>query len=415
MKGIHRRVQHALAAAVAGLVSLALVVGVAAGAPQRRQLTTITLDTLPIANGLPLTLGINKGFFAAQGLEIKSTTLQSGNDIVLAMANNQANIGYIGYVPAMIGRTTGIPITIISASDDEGTSAADNWQDILVKGSSSIQTPAQLAGKTIAVNALKGVGEVVIRAALKKSGVDPNSVNLVAMPFPTMRTALNNGQVDAFWAPEPFVTQGVNLDGDRVVMAPGPVLGKYFPNGCYVARDEWVAQNPTLAKAFQTAMNQSLAYAQAHPEEIIPLLPAGTPSGIHLPVWSSLIDRAQLLTLAQYAKEFGVITTLPNFTKLISGAVVSGKFLQGTVGPGLFVTLRLNGSVVKTLPAGSYTISVTDKSTKDNFHITGPGVNKSTSVGKSQTASWTVKLAKGAYTVTSDGHPKLLKRTITIT
>src|SRR5205823_66477 len=81
-------------------------------------------------------------------------------------------------------------------------------------------------------------------------------------------------------------------------------------------------------------------------------------------------------------KEFGVITTLPNFTKLISSAVVTGKFLQATVGPGLFVTLRLNGTVVKTLPAGSYTISVTDKSAKDNFHITGKGVNKSTSVAK---------------------------------
>src|SRR4029078_1450950 len=150
-------------------------------------------------------------------------------------------------------RTTGIPITIVSASDDEGTSATDNWQDILVKGSSSIQTPPQLAGKTIAVNALKGVGEVVIRAALKKSGVDPNSVNLVAMPFPTMRTALNNGQVDAIWAPEPFVTQGLTLDGDRVVMAPGPVLGRYFPNGCYVARDDWVAQKPTLAQRSASA------------------------------------------------------------------------------------------------------------------------------------------------------------------
>ena len=37
----------------------------------------------------------------------------------------------------------------------------------MVKGSSSIRTPQDLAGKTIAVNALKGVGEVVIKGALK--------------------------------------------------------------------------------------------------------------------------------------------------------------------------------------------------------------------------------------------------------
>ena len=47
---------------------------------------TITVNTLPIANALPLDLGIKKGFFAEQGIEIKKRTLQSGNDVVLALA-----------------------------------------------------------------------------------------------------------------------------------------------------------------------------------------------------------------------------------------------------------------------------------------------------------------------------------------
>ena len=158
---LRTRAHHAAAAAVAAIAVLALFSSTAASAPQRQQLTTVSRLHPADRQRLPLTLGINKGFFAAQGLDIKTTVLQSGNDIVLAMSNKQADIGYVGYVPAMIARTTGIPLTIIAASEVEGTSAADNWQDILVKGSSSIQTPAQLAGKTIAVNALKGVGEVV--------------------------------------------------------------------------------------------------------------------------------------------------------------------------------------------------------------------------------------------------------------
>src|SRR5262245_40139667 len=129
--------------------------GTASSAPKRMTVTTINLDTLPIANGLPLDLGIAKGFFAAQGLEIKKTTFASGNDIVLAMANNQGDIGYIGWVPAILARTQGIDFTAVSASDNEGTSIADNWQNVVVKGDSSIRTPADLAGKTIAVNALK--------------------------------------------------------------------------------------------------------------------------------------------------------------------------------------------------------------------------------------------------------------------
>jgi len=104
-------------AALVGAVALTAFSGSAAGAPakqHRATLDTITLDTLPIANGLPLTLGINKGYFAKQGIEIKVNTLQSGNDIVLALANKQADIGYVGYVPMMIAATSGIDVALVA-------------------------------------------------------------------------------------------------------------------------------------------------------------------------------------------------------------------------------------------------------------------------------------------------------------
>jgi len=319
-----RRARILAIATVAGaLAALTVFGGTAASSTRRAQLTTVTVDTLPIANGLPLDLGIKQGFFAAQGIEIKKNVLQSGNDIVLALANHNGEIGYLGYVPMMIARTQGIPIQLVSASEVEGTNEADNWQNIMVKGSSSIRSAADLAGKTIAVNALKGVGEVMIKAALKKLGVDPNSPKLLALGFGTMRTALNNGQVDAFWAPEPFVSQGLNLDGDRIVMAPGPVLGKYWPIGGYGALDSWVSQNPQLAKSFRDAINESLAYAQSHPDEVRALLPPGT-QNVRLPIWSTVVDRDKLTQLAKYAKEFGVISTLPNFTQLVPSTVKTG-------------------------------------------------------------------------------------------
>jgi NitT/TauT family transport system substrate-binding protein len=318
----HRRARWLGVGLIVGMLAVLVVLsGTAFGG--KRANVTITLDTLPIANGFALDLGIQKGFFDKQGIEIKKQVFQSGNDIVVALANHNGDVGYIGYVPAMIGRTQGIPFTVISASDVEGTSEADNWQNIMVRGSSSIRTPADLAGKTIAVNALKGVGEVTIKAALKKKGVDPNSVKLVAIPFPAMRAALNGGQIDAMWAPEPFVTQ-VLADGGRVVLAPGPTLGKYFPNGCYGALHDYFVKNPGIVKRFRTAMNQSLLYAQNHPQEIRAFLPPAT-QNIRLPVWSPLIDRKQLLQLAKYAKQFDVIPTLPNFTQLVPSAVKTGK------------------------------------------------------------------------------------------
>jgi NitT/TauT family transport system substrate-binding protein len=384
-----------------GIVALvcALAGGTASSAPGKTRatkLTTITVDTLPIANALPMDLGIKKGFFEKQGIEIKKNTLQSGNDVVLALANHNGEIGYLGFVPMFIARTQGIPVTLVSASEVEGTSEADNWQNILVKGSSSIRTPADLAGKTIAVNALKGVGEVMIKAALKKVGVDPTSIKLLALPFPSMRTALNNGQVDAIWTPEPFLSQALNIDGARIVMAPGPVLGRFWPIGGYVALDDWATKNPDLAAKFRAAINESLTYAQAHSDEIRALLPPAT-QNVRLPIWSPLVDRSKLIQLAKYTKEFGVISTLPNFAKLVPSSISSGKNLQATLGAN-FVTLRLDGKVVTQLAAGKYTFVVTDASKTAAFRLVGPGVKKSTSVKGTGRSTWTLTLKKGKYT-----------------
>lgn len=401
-----------VAAIVVGTLMLGTFSGAATSAPQKQWATvTITVNTLPISNGLPLDIGIQKGFFAAQGITITKRTLQSGNDIVLALSNGNGDIGYVGWVPAMIARTQGIPLTAVAASDVEGTSIADNWQNILVKGNSSIRTPADLAGKTIAVNALKGVGEVMIKAALQKRGVNPSSVRLLALPFPAMRSALNNGQVDAIWTPEPFMSQALNADGARIVMAPGPDLGRFWPIGAYVATNTWVRNNPAAAARFRTAINRSLAYAQANPAEMRALLPAAI-QNIRLPIWSPVIDRAKLSQLARYARQFGVISSLPNMTQLVPTSITGGKTLQATVG-NRFIALRLDGVAVRTLTRGRYTFVVNDTSRTRNFRLTGPGVSKSTSVRGTGRATWTLTLRRGTYTFSSSGRPAL-KRTFRV-
>jgi NitT/TauT family transport system substrate-binding protein len=388
------------------LTGLVLACGAASAGSQRAALTTVTVDTLPIANALPLDLGIAKGFFANHGIEIKKQTLQSGNDIVLALANHNGDVGYLGYVPMMIARTQGIPVTLIAASEVEGTSTADNWQNVLVKGNSPIRTPADLAGKTIAVNALKGLAEVVIKAALQKDGVDPNSVKLLAIPFPSMRTALNNGQVDAIHVPEPFLSLGLNLDGDRIVLAPGPTLGNFWPNGGYAAPNDWLKANPATAKNFRLAINESLVYAQSHPDEIRAMLPAGT-QNVRLPVWSPLIDRNQLLTLAKDTKQFGVISSLPNFTQLFPSDIRSG-FATGLLeaGVGKSVSLKEGGKKPVRLDPGTYLLIVKDTSKIAGFQLKGPGVNSSTGVAKTGTFRFTITIRPGRYAYTSLGKGK---------
>ena len=85
--------------------------------------------------------------------------------------------------------------------------------------------------------------------------------------------------------------------------------------------------------------------------------------------------------------------------------------LVASVGPGFTITLTKGGKKVTTLKPGSYSITVNDKSTFHNFHLTGPGVNKKTTVAFKGTPSkaWTVTLRKGTYRYVCDPHASQMK------
>jgi hypothetical protein len=94
-----------------------------------------------------------------------------------------------------------------------------------------------------------------------------------------------------------------------------------------------------------------------------------------------------------------------------------GYFLAGTVPPTAFA-----GSVgprkaislkPKTALPGPATIVVNDRSATDNFHLSGPGVNKKTGVKTRSRVTWNVTLQPGLYTYRSD-KTKKLRGTLTV-
>ena len=64
----------------------------------------------------------------------------------------------------------------------------------------------------------------------------------------------------------------------------------------------------------------------------------------------------------------------------------------------------------KTVPAGTYVITIRDRSAIHNFHLTGPGVDKRTSLGKVYTTTWKVTLKKGTYKFVCDPHAAIMSR-----
>jgi plastocyanin len=100
---------------------------------------------------------------------------------------------------------------------------------------------------------------------------------------------------------------------------------------------------------------------------------------------------------------------------LAAPTALAGGTLNGTVGPGFTISLTQSGKKVTKLKAGTYTIVVSDKASIHNFHLSGPGVNKSTSVGGSGKSTWKVTLKKGKYHFQCDPHASFMNGSFTVT
>lgn len=90
--------------------------------------------------------------------------------------------------------------------------------------------------------------------------------------------------------------------------------------------------------------------------------------------------------------------------------------LVGTDGPGYTISLRkASGASAATLKAGKYLVTARDRSSAHNFHLIGPGVNKSTTVPFVGARKWTVTLRKGTYRFRCDAHKARMKGAIRVT
>jgi len=96
-------------------------------------------------------------------------------------------------------------------------------------------------------------------------------------------------------------------------------------------------------------------------------------------------------------------------------ATMKGSFTVGSVPPPPAAPQKLSGSVGpgakisfgRSAKAGKATITIRDRSAADNFHLTGPGVNKKTGVRFKGTVTWSVTFQQGTYTFRSDAHKRL--------
>jgi NitT/TauT family transport system substrate-binding protein len=155
---------------------------------------------------------------------------------------------------------------------------------VLTPAGSPITSISGLRGKTIAVNALKGLAELLTANVLASHGVPVSSVRFVAVPFPAMGAALSAHRVDAAFMTDPFLSAAEIGHGVAPAFDIDQGAAQDFPIAGYVVTRTWASRYPRTAAAFTAALTrgqQAAATSQAAVEEAMmgPCTSAKAPPG----------------------------------------------------------------------------------------------------------------------------------------
>jgi NitT/TauT family transport system substrate-binding protein len=283
---------------------------------------SITVGVIPIVDVAPIYLGVEQGFFEQRGLDVTLQTAQGGAAIVPAVIAGEFDFGFSNITSLLIAQTQGLPLKVVAAGDSTTGKEGEDFAAVVVPEGSAITGPADLAGKTVAVNTLNNIGTTTISKVVDDAGGDASTINFVELPFPDMPAALAEGRIEAAWGLEPFLTIMRNQGATPVTWNyaetdPNLVIAAYFTT------QQKLDEDPELVEAFTEAMNESLQYAQDNPDAAREVLGSYTQidpavaEALILPRWPTEIDAAAVQLLADLAEQDGLVDTAPDVEALL--------------------------------------------------------------------------------------------------
>jgi NitT/TauT family transport system substrate-binding protein len=222
--------------------------------------TLLRIGTVPVESLGGVFYAQDKGFFAKNGLRTEFMPAAGGAAVGAAIIGGDLDIGSADPVTIAVAHGKGIPFVAIAPGELHSTAKptlAVVVKDPLVKAGKDFN------GKTLACNVPAGYGSLLASAWIDNNGGDSKTVKWIGMPFPSLAAALDRGAIDAYIAPEPFVTAGVQLGCTIVPMDKNPLGSRLLASVYFTTRD-YIAKNAASVAAFRISIQQAHQWANAN-------------------------------------------------------------------------------------------------------------------------------------------------------
>ncbi|MFG3200758.1 ABC transporter substrate-binding protein [Streptomyces sp. NPDC048192] len=271
--------------------------------------TRLTVAALPLADSAALYLARDRGLFAKEGLDVRIQPVQQSIQALPALLRGQVNViasaNYVTYFQAYEKGTLDLRILA------EGVRIAPHMMDVLVPRDSALKSPADLAGKKVAVAVLNNIQSLTLNAILDARHAGRPVYRQIL--FPQMGPALQKGQVDAAHVVEPFDTAVQGELGARVLLDGGSGPARGLPASGYVTTAGFVKKNPKAAAGFRRAVEAASRLAAGDPAAVRAELPkyakvtADQAGSLNLPDYPATADASALHRLIRLMRAQGML------------------------------------------------------------------------------------------------------------
>ncbi len=250
---------------------------------------TLLLDWFVNPDHGPIVIAEEKGYFAAEGLEVEVVAPADPADPPKMVAAGRADLA-VGYQPQLhLQVAEGMPLVRV------GTLVATPLNCLLVRDDGPVKTLADLKGRKIGFS-VAGVEEALLGAMLRPAGLTLDDVELVNVNF-ALSPAVMSGQVDAvIGAFRNFELTQMELEGQKgrcfYVEEEGvPAYDELI----YLANPE--TMKPDLISRFLEATEKATEFMVNHPEESLEIFVGTAPElddALNRHAWMDTLPRFSL-------------------------------------------------------------------------------------------------------------------------
>jgi NitT/TauT family transport system substrate-binding protein len=225
--------------------------------------SSIKVGTAPTLSGMSFYAAAQDGAFAKNHLSAAPELMTSGAQAIPLLLNGQIQFTVADAVAAIKAISQGVPLEIVAQGPIVSTEPSKDNAGLLV--GPGVTNVRDLAGKTVAVNALNSFSELAAEKSIDLAGGDSSKVKFTELPIPQMAAAVKAGTVAGAAISEPFLSAG-KAAGLKDLM---PILYRVFPNApmiVYLASTSYASSHPQVIKEFAdsiTAANTALGTSPA--------------------------------------------------------------------------------------------------------------------------------------------------------